>query len=105
MMEEDIPKKKIREHEDHYEFLVMHFGLSNVLSTFQILLNSIFNPLKTFVFVFFYDILIYNKYWEEDVQLVDMVLHSIGGETTISKSFQVRLWGSRSGIFGSYCVS
>jgi len=86
MKESDIPKTAFRTHDDHYEFLVIPFGLCNAPSTFQSHMNHVFCPfLHNFVIVFFDDIPIYIKTWTDHHAHVDRVLHLVSQHQLFSK--------------------
>jgi hypothetical protein len=58
----NVEKMAFLTHHGHSDFLVMLFGLPNAPSTFQALVNDIFQEATCkFVLVFFYDIVIYIK--------------------------------------------
>ncbi|WMV30072.1 hypothetical protein MTR67_023457, partial [Solanum verrucosum] len=64
----DIPKTSFSTRSDHYEFVVLSFGLTNDPRIFIYLINKVFKQyLDLFVIVFIDDILIYSRSDEEHV--------------------------------------
>jgi hypothetical protein len=62
----DIPKTTFTIRYGLFEYLIMSFGLTNALTHFMYLMNSIFMPeLDKFIVVFIDDILIYSRSMEE----------------------------------------
>ena len=62
---EDIPKTAFHTMFGLYEYLVMPFGLTNAPSTFNCMMEQLFRPHRSFIGVFFDDIIIYYKTLEE----------------------------------------
>ena len=73
--DQDISTTTFHCHYGHYEFLVIPFGLTNAPTTFQTCMNHTFRAhLRKYFLVFFDDILIYIKTWEEHMKHLDEVL-------------------------------
>ena len=84
--EEDIEQTTFCCRCGHFEFVVMPFGLTNAPATFQSTMNRVFHSqLRRFVLVFFDDILVYSRTWEEHLAHLDIVLGILGNESLYAK--------------------
>ena len=74
----DVPKISFRFRYEHYEFIVMSFGLTNAPDVFMDLMNKVFkDSLDTFVILFIDDILVYYKIEAEYMKHFHQVLDSL----------------------------
>ena len=64
-----------RTHYDHFEYMIIPFDLTNILTSFQAYINEILHMyLDVFYITFIDDILIYSKTFEEYIEYVHKVL-------------------------------
>jgi hypothetical protein len=91
--EEDIPKTAFRTCYGHYEFLVMSFGLTNVLAVFMDTMNRVFHDyLDQFIAVFINDILIYSRMSEEHEEHMRNALERLWREKLYAKLEKYEFW-------------
>lgn len=71
-------KTAFQTHFGHFEFRVMSFGLTGAPGTFQDAMNSTLAPFpRKFVLVFFDDILIFSKTYEEHLEHLQLVFQQL----------------------------
>ncbi|GJS52944.1 putative reverse transcriptase domain-containing protein [Tanacetum coccineum] len=99
--EEDIPKTAFRTRYGHYEFQVMHFGLTNAPAVFMDLMNRVCKPyLDKFVIAFIDNILIYSKNKEEHEGHLKLILELLKKEELYAKFSKCEFWNSKVQFLG-----
>jgi hypothetical protein len=89
----DIPKTTFITKYGLYEYTVMSFGLTNALSFYMYLMNSVFmDYLDKFIVVFIDDILIYSQNEEEHEEHFKMVLQWLREHQLYAKLSKYEFW-------------
>ncbi|TYK08816.1 ty3-gypsy retrotransposon protein [Cucumis melo var. makuwa] len=89
----DILKTAFRSRYEHYEFIVMSFGLTNASAVFMDLMNRVFKDfLDSFVIVFIDDILIYSKTETEHEEHLHQVLETLRANKLYAKFSKCEFW-------------
>jgi hypothetical protein len=90
---QDVLKTAFRTRYEHFEFLVLPFGLTNALALFMDLMNRVFQPYRNkFIVVFIDDILVYSKSYEEHEQHLRHTLQTLGSRQLYAKLDKYDLW-------------
>ena len=90
---EGILKTTFQTRYDHYEFLVMSFGLTTARATFVDLMNRVFRShLDSFVIVFVDYILVYLKNEGDHMDYFRVVLQVLKEYQLFSKYFKCKFW-------------
>ncbi|KAA3470130.1 DNA/RNA polymerases superfamily protein [Gossypium australe] len=100
--EQDVPKTAFRTRYDHYEFLVMPFGLMNAPVIFMDLMNRIFRLyLDKFLVVFIDDIFIYSRGESEHAEHLRAVLQALRDKQLYAKFSKSEFWLREVGFLGN----
>lgn len=68
-------KTTFQNHSGHFKYLVMPFGLTDALASFQALMNQVFKHfLQKFVIIFFDDLLVYSHCLEDHYSHIQLIL-------------------------------
>jgi hypothetical protein len=101
--EQDIEKTTFRCHFGNFEFLGMPFGLTNAPTTFHSCMNHIFRGhLRKYLLVFFDDILIYNKTWDEHLAHLEEILSIMHAQSLYAKESKCDVWYERTLVLGAH---
>ena len=91
--EADILKTAFRMRYEHFEFIVLPFGLTNAPEAFMDLMHRVFNPyLDQFVVVLVDDILSYSRSEKEHEDHLRVVLHVLRDHQLYAKFKKCEFW-------------
>lgn len=97
----DIEKTAFQTHHGHFKFLVLPFRLTNAPSTFQALMNKVFSAyLSKFVLVFFNDILIYSRTWDDRLNHLRIVFLVLKQNNRFLQEYKCSLGKSKVSYLG-----